>query len=135
MNEGIFVLGSTGPTGEILVRDLCAAGQTVWVMHRTDQRRKEFAELGAKVLLGDAMDRDSVFSATANAAAECSTVVNLIGGDPTQPPVTWADGEGNMNSIDAAADSNFSRYIFVTSVGTGSSWRHVPEDAFTRPIL
>jgi len=135
MNGGVFVLGSTGPTGEMLVRDLCAAGRKVWAMHRTEKRRTEFENLGATIVTGDAMDRDSVFGATARAAVACDVIVNLIGGNPTQPPVTWADYEGNVNAIDAAASAGISRFLFVTSVGTGSSWKYVPEDAFTRPIL
>jgi nucleoside-diphosphate-sugar epimerase len=135
LSHGIFVLGSTGPTGGMLVRDLCADGRTVWVMHRSDKRKREFENLGATTLIGDAMERRSLFRATEQAAAECDTIVNLIGGDPMQPPDTWPDHEGNVNAIDAATSAGIRRFIFVTSVGTGSSWQYVPENAFTRPIL
>jgi len=135
MNDGVFILGSTGPTGELLVRDLCAAGRTVWAMHRTQQRQAEFEKLGVTIVTGNAMDRDSVFRATKQAAAQCNVIVNMIGGNPTQPPETWADYEGNVNAIDAAVHAGIPRFVFVTSVGTGSSWKYVPKDAFTRPIL
>lgn len=135
MSGGIFVLGSTGPTGEMLVRDLCAAGSSVWVMHRTEKRKLEFERLGATVVTGDAMDRKSVFRATKQATAKCDTVVDLIGGNPMQPPDTWADFEGNVNAIDAAVSAGVRRFVFITSVGTGSSSKYVPEDAFTQPIL
>jgi nucleoside-diphosphate-sugar epimerase len=135
MSSGVFVLGSTGPTGELLVRDLCTAGSSVWVMHRTDKRKIEFERMGATVLTGDAMDRESVFRATEQAAAACDTVVDLIGGNPMQPADTWADCEGNVNAIDAAASADVRRFVFITSVGTGSSFQYVPEEAFTRPIL
>jgi len=135
LSDGVFVLGSTGPTGEMLVRELCAIGRTTWVMHRTDERRAEFERLGAITLIGDAMDRDSILRATEQAAVACDTIVNLIGGNPMQAPDTWPDYEGNVNAIDAAASASIRRFVFVTSVGTGSSWQYVPEDAFTRPIL
>jgi nucleoside-diphosphate-sugar epimerase len=119
----------------MLVRDLCAIGRTAWVMHRTDERREEFERLGAITLIGDAMDRDSILRATEQAAVACDAIVNLIGGNPMQPPDTWPDYGGNVNAIDAAASAGIRRIVFVTSVGTGSSWQYVPEDAFTRPIL
>lgn len=133
--SGVLVLGATGPTGKLLVHKLCAAGRLVWAMHRNEASKTELERMGARVVSGDAMDRDSIFLATEQAAAECDTIINLIGGNPMQPPETWPDFEGNVNAIDAAAEARVRRFLFVTSVGTGSSWKYVPEDAFIRPIL
>ncbi|MDH3977202.1 MAG: NAD(P)H-binding protein [Gammaproteobacteria bacterium] len=135
MSNGIIILGATGPAGEMLARDLCAADHKVWVMMRSDERKKEFEDMGATVVIGDAMDRDAMFSATQQAADACDTVVNLIGGSPMNPPESWPDYTGNVNAIDAAVGAGIGRFIFVTSVGTGSSWQYVPAEAFTRPIL
>ena len=104
-------------------------------MHRNDERQSEYENRGATVLIGDAMDRDSIVDVTAQAATACDTVVNLIGGSPQQPASSWPDFSGNVNAIDAAAGAGIKRFIFITSVGTGSSLQYVPKDAFMRPML
>lgn len=127
--DGILVLGSTGPTGEMLVRRLRAAGRPVVAIQRSDNRREEFERLGARVLPGDAFERDGMLAAMRAAAQDCDTVINLIGGNPFHPPESWPDYDGNVNAIDGAVAAGFSRFIFVTSVGTGASWKYVPAEA------
>ena len=127
--QGVLVLGSTGPTGRLLVERMRAADRPVTVIHRSEDRREEYEELGARVLTGDAIDRQSIGDAMRAAADDCNTVINLIGGNPFQPPETWPDYDGNVNAIDGAVAAGFSRFIFVTSVGTGASWQFVPEEA------
>ena len=133
--HGILILGSTGPTGEMLTQRLCAAGQHVVVIHRSDSRRTDFESWGARVVSGDAFDRSGYMAAIQDVAAECSVLLNLLGGNPFQPPETWPDCTGNVNAIDGAVAAGLSRFVFVTSVGTGASWRYVPEDAYIRPII
>jgi uncharacterized protein YbjT (DUF2867 family) len=132
----ILILGSTGPTGELLVRRLRARGRRVIVIHRSEQRRAEYESLGVRVITGDAFDRDSIIGAMQVAADEADAVINLIGGNPFQPPETWPDYEGNVNVIDGAVAVGLSRFIFVTSVGTGESWQFVPDEAkYIKPII
>ena len=134
--SGILILGSTGPTGEILTRRCCEAGRRVAVVHRAENRRAEYETLGAAVIAGDAFERDGIMRAVEAAAATCDTVVNLIGGNPFHAPETWPDLTGNVNAIDAAVAAGIGRFIFVTSVGTGASWQYVPDGVdYLRPIL
>ncbi len=133
--NGIFILGSTGPTGEIVTRELRAAGRHVVVMHRSDKRAAEYAELGAEVLMGDAMDRDSVFTATAKAAASSNVVLNLLGGMPFDSPDKWPDYEGTVNAVDAAEAAGIPTMVLMTSIGTGPSRPFVPDESFLIPIL
>jgi nucleoside-diphosphate-sugar epimerase len=133
--DGVLILGSTGPTGEMVTKRLCEAGHQVVVVHRSDSRRSDFESWGARVVHGDAFDRDGYIAAIQSAAAECSTVLNLLGGNPFQPAETWPDYSGNVNAIDGAVAAGISRFIFVTSVGTGASWEFVPKDAYIRPIV
>jgi uncharacterized protein YbjT (DUF2867 family) len=133
--DSILVLGSTGPTGELLVKRLCAAGRSVFVLHRSDARKVDFESWGATVLQGDAFDREGYFAAIRKVAPHCGVLVNLLGGNPFSSQETWPDYVGNVNAIDAAAAAGMSRFIFVTSVGTGASWQYVPADAYIRPIL
>lgn len=132
---GITIFGATGPTGLLVTKRLADLGHSLVAALRSEERRAEFEQLGARVVLADAMDRDSVFSAMLDAAASSDTVLNLLGGNPFTDPATWPDRDGVINATDAASNAGFKRYILVTSVGTGASWRFVPEDAYIRPIL
>lgn len=132
---GVLILGSTGPTGEMLTQRLCSAGEDVWVIHRSASRKAEFAGWGARVVMGDAFDREGYRDAIAGVTAQCDTVIDLLGGNPFNEPDTWPDFTGNVNAIDGAAAAGIDRFIFVTSVGTGASWQFVPENAYIRPIL
>ena len=131
----MLVLGSTGPTGEMVTRRLCESGRRVAVVHRSDSRRKDFESWGARVVQGDAFDRDGYIDAIQSIASECSAVLNLLGGNPFQPPETWPDYTGNINAINGAVAAGIARFVFVTSVGTGASWEYVPGDAYIRPII
>ena len=131
----IAILGSTGPTGRILTQRLCLAGHTVVVVHRSDSTRDEFEGWGAKVVFGDAFDRQGYFDAIAEIAPDCDALVDLLGGNPFNPPASWPDLVGNVNAIDAAVAAQLQRFILVTSVGTGESWQYVPEKAYIRPII
>ena len=133
--QGILILGSTGPTGEMLTQRLCSAGHTVVVIHRSDARREEYESLGAKVILADAFERDAYIAAMQAAALDCDVAISLLGGNPFQEPDTWPDFTGNVNAIDGAVAAGLSRFILVTSVGAGASWEFVPEDAYIRGIL
>ncbi|MDP6616811.1 MAG: NAD(P)H-binding protein [Gammaproteobacteria bacterium] len=130
-----LILGSTGPTGVMLVNRLCAAGHSVSVIHRSDTRRAEFEGMGARVIRGDAFDREGYVAAIKEAAKPGAIVINLLGGNPFNAPDTWPDYEGNVNAIDGATAAGLSRFILVTSVGTGKSWQFVPGEAYIRPIL
>jgi nucleoside-diphosphate-sugar epimerase len=133
--DSIVMLGSTGPTGEMLTKRLCAAGRSVFVLHRSDARTAEFESWGATVVQGDAFDREAYFAAIREVAPHCGALINLLGGNPFSSQETWPDYVGNVNAIDAAAAAGISRFIFVTSVGTGASWQYVPAEAYIRPIL
>ena len=132
-DNGVLILGSTGKAGYLLAEAL-APDTPVAVMHRREDQRAEFEAFGASVLIGDAMDRDSMFAVAAE--SNCDTLVSLIGGIPFNEPDTWPDYTGNVNAMDAALAAGMQRFLFVTSIGTGSSMQWVPENSsFLMPIL
>jgi nucleoside-diphosphate-sugar epimerase len=134
-SPGIFMLGSTGPTGEMVTQRLLADDATVVVLHRTDKRREEFEKLGATVMIGDATNREELFACMEAAAPKCSVVVNLLGGNPFDSPDNWPDYTGTVNAVDAAIDTGMQSMILVTSIGTGASLQWVPEESFLIPLL
>jgi uncharacterized protein YbjT (DUF2867 family) len=134
--NGVLILGSTGATGELVTRRLCEQGRQVVVIHRSDARRADFESWGARVVRGDALDHDGYIEAMQSVAADCDTVLDLLGGSPFSEPDSWPDYTGNVNAIDGAVAAGLDRFIFVTSVGTGSSWQFVPDTAvYIKPII
>ena len=69
------------------------------------------------------------------ASGSCEVAISLLGGIPFTDPEGWPDYTGNVNAIDAAVEAGFKRFIFVTSIGTGTSHGYVPEESFLIPLL
>jgi nucleoside-diphosphate-sugar epimerase len=134
-DQGVMIFGATGPTGKMLVQSLCDAGIPVVAVLRDESRIPEFEAYGAVVAVGDAMDRNGTQKIMQAHGDRVSTVLNLIGGSPMGDADKWPDYEGNVNVIDASAAVGIDYFVFVTSVGTGSSERFVPGEAFIRPLL
>jgi len=66
----IFVAGAAGAIGRQLVPQLVRAGHEVAGMTRSESKDKALRELGATPVIADALDRDQVAQAVANAAPE-----------------------------------------------------------------
>jgi nucleoside-diphosphate-sugar epimerase len=63
----VFVAGATGAIGRPLVRQLVEAGHEVTGMTRSAERGRAIEELGARVAVADAFDRQRVMEAVAEA--------------------------------------------------------------------
>jgi nucleoside-diphosphate-sugar epimerase len=63
----IFVVGAGGAIGVQLLPQLQANGHEVWGMTRSESKRGMIEALGAKAVIGDALDPDSVARAVAEA--------------------------------------------------------------------
>jgi nucleoside-diphosphate-sugar epimerase len=66
----IFVAGATGVLGRALVPQLVARGHEVVGMTRSASKKQLMAELGARPVVADALDRDAVAEAVASAEPE-----------------------------------------------------------------
>jgi 2-alkyl-3-oxoalkanoate reductase len=66
----VFVAGATGVLGRSLVPQLVARGHEVVGMTRTDSKRDLVRSLGARPVVADALDPDSVAQAVASAEPE-----------------------------------------------------------------
>jgi nucleoside-diphosphate-sugar epimerase len=67
MARRVLVAGATGQIGERLVPALVAAGDEVFGLTRSERSAEKCAELGATPVTGDALDRDAVDAAVAEA--------------------------------------------------------------------
>ena len=66
----VFLAGATGAIGRQLVPLLLSAGHQVTGMTRSSQRARELQDAGAEAIVADALDRDAVHAAVAQARPE-----------------------------------------------------------------
>jgi nucleoside-diphosphate-sugar epimerase len=66
----VFVAGSTGAVGKILVPLLLESAHEVVALVRTPQKSKEVEALGAKAVVADALDKDALIAAVRSAEPE-----------------------------------------------------------------
>jgi uncharacterized protein YbjT (DUF2867 family) len=79
----------------------------------------------------DALDREQVTEVLSKIDNQ-SIVVSLVGGQNAELAIR-SDFPANKNIIEASKESGFSRFIFVTSIGSGESKPQLPE--MLKPFL
>lgn len=115
-NGGVLIFGATRNTGLELARLLQKRGDPVTAFVRDGSDRSALDELGVRVVIGDAMQPDSV--AAAISSANYTAVVSTLGCYGCENP---PDYEGNRNVFDAAASAGIDRVIMVSTLGAGDS--------------
>lgn len=121
-SAGVLVFGGTRGVGLETVRLLRAQGQPVTVLVRESSETAELKTTGATLVVGDALDRASVDAAFA--AGNYRAAVSTLSGKGDNG--RYADSDGNINAIDAAAAAGVKRFILVSSVGVGDSKDALP---------
>lgn len=66
----VFVAGATGAIGRPLVEQLAGAGHEVTAMTRSAGKVEALGDMGARAVVADALDRDSIVSAVSDAAPD-----------------------------------------------------------------
>jgi uncharacterized protein YbjT (DUF2867 family) len=117
---GILVFGGTQGAGLETVKHLVAMHEKVTVMVRGTSDTAALKELGVNIVIGDALDPESVKQAFT--AAPFRAAISVLGGHNDYR----VDGEGNKNVIDATKDAGVPRLVLVTSLGAGDSAASAP---------
>ncbi|MCU0759858.1 MAG: SDR family oxidoreductase [Steroidobacteraceae bacterium] len=122
----ILVFGGNRATGLEIVRMLREKGEDVTVAVRATSNVDALKAIGARTVVADALEADTVRAAFAGGAYK--VVVSTLGtsrGENARRP----DFVGNRNVIDAAKEAGATRFVFVTVIGTGNSREAAPRPA------
>ena len=122
MNEprSVLVAGATRGVGVLVVKRLQVLGIGCRVLAR-DRKRAE-ALGGVDIVEGDAL----IAADCARAVEGCDAVVCTIGEHrvPRDRPIV--DGIGVIQLADAAVAAGIRRFVLVSTLGAGDSWRRLP---------
>ncbi len=118
---GIMVFGGTQGVGLEIVKNLVARHEVVTVMARGTSDTTALKALGVNIVVGDALDAESVKQAFTSAPFR--SAISTLGGRKGDYRV---DVEGNKNAVDTAKNAGVSRFILVTSIGAGDSADKTP---------
>jgi nucleoside-diphosphate-sugar epimerase len=128
----IFVAGSTGVVGRLLVPLLLESGHQVIGMSRSAGGAERVRRQGASAVQGDVLDRDSLREAVLAAAPDAiiHQLTDLAGADGEA--TNRLRIEGTRNLVDAAKAAGTNR-IIIQSVGFGYAPGEKPADE-TEPL-
>jgi nucleoside-diphosphate-sugar epimerase len=120
MARRVLIAGATGQIGELLTPALVAVGDEVYGLARSERSAEKVRELGATPVMGDALDRDAVMSAVAEAKPEVIvhqlTAIPRSGINPRKMneafgPTTRLRREGTRHLVDAAEQHGVRRVV------------------------
>lgn len=119
----VFVAGSTGVIGSILLPKLVKAGHEVIGMTHNPEKKKTIEALGAKAILADAFDREGMMKALGDiqpdvAIHQLTSLSNWSSADNARIRM-----EGTRNLVDAAKQAGVQK-IIAQSI----SWAYEPGD-------
>ncbi|NJL83126.1 MAG: SDR family oxidoreductase [Chloroflexaceae bacterium] len=123
MTGYVVLAGASRGTGREIARLLRDRQQPVKALLRSEAARAELEGLGIKVAIADALEREAITRAMA--ADPVRAVISTIGGLP-QDGGSRADYVGNKHLIDGAVAVGASRFILVSSIGSGESAAALP---------
>jgi putative NADH-flavin reductase len=114
----VLIIGATGATGQILMREALAQGDEVTALAR-DPSALASEDPRLRVLQGNVLDVSSVEAAVAGQDA----VLSALGTRSTRPTTLFS--ESTHNVIGAMKKQGVRRLICITGVGAGDSKGHV----------
>ncbi len=117
-NMKILVLGATGGTGRLIVRDALAEGHSVVALVRSEQSANEVP--GADVFVGNALDEGSLVRALDG----CDAVISSLGTgmSPFREVTLLSDATRALTA--AMTRSGARRLVCITGLGAGDSQGH-----------
>jgi uncharacterized protein YbjT (DUF2867 family) len=123
-DDGYLIFGATRNTGLDVAEILVGRGDKVTAVVRAGSDAAALQKLGVTLVVGDAMDPQSVRAAMAGKSYRAVlTTISCFSCEPKP------DYLGNKNIFDAATDAGLKRVVLVTTIGAGDSYDAAPPPA------
>lgn len=123
-----LVTGGSGFTGGHLVKKLLDWNINVRVLARPTSKIDNLKKLGAEIIIGDIIDKDSVFKAVKG----MDKVFNIAAAyrESNLPDKAYWDVnfKGTRNIINACLKYEVSRFVYCSTIGVVSSVKNPPAD-------
>ena len=120
-----FVTGGTGFIGGQVTRKLRERGDEVAALARSAERAKPLAALGCEIVQGDLADTDAIKRGMegCDAVIHCAAVYK-VGIPKSEQPAMWdANVSGTERILDAAAEADIGRIVYVSTVNVFGNTR------------
>lgn len=114
----ILVLGATGGTGRLIVKEAVARGYEVTALVRSAEKGQGLA--GARLIVGDARDAAAIRKALKGQDA----VVSALGTPPSPFKAVRLLSAATQVLVEAMQAENVSRLVAISGIGAGDSRGH-----------
>ncbi|MEO0986421.1 MAG: SDR family oxidoreductase [Cyanobacteria bacterium J06639_14] len=135
--KNCFVAGASRGVGFEVVKGLRQQGSSVVALVRTVDTQAQLEALGAKVIIGDALEVETVSRAVQCFGNAPFSLVTTIGGKGMTRDEPRSDYLGNRNLVDGVKPLPCQRFLLVSSIGVGDSAIALPPQVLEtlRPAL
>ncbi|NRD75657.1 SDR family NAD(P)-dependent oxidoreductase [Shewanella sp. VB17] len=123
----IVIWGAGGGLGAAMVEYFYKKDFTVIAIVRNPAKNPRLLELGIHTIVCDATDQEQV-QRSVDAIPINAWVLSTMGSFRSDVPVDYI---GHRHLIDALENNNINRFLLITSLGCGDSWKYLPERART----
>ncbi|MCE0488153.1 SDR family oxidoreductase [Ornithinimicrobium sediminis] len=111
----ILVVGATGMLGGRITQGLLSRGEEVRVLVRSEAAAQQLAAAGARPVIGDLKDAESLAAACAGADTVVTTANSAMRTEPDT--VDSVDRQGNAHLVAAAEQAGVDRFVYVSALG------------------
>jgi uncharacterized protein YbjT (DUF2867 family) len=110
-----LIVGVTGVLGRETARQLLAAGHRVRGLTRFPENAADIKKLGAEIVPGDLIDKNSLWSACKDVDAVLAAAHQVMGTGKYASKAV--DDEGHRSLIDAAKDAGVKHFVYTSAQG------------------
>lgn len=122
----VFLAGASRGVGREIAKQLVIGGYEVTALLRSPQAEADLKALGINVVKGDALDAEAMSQVLIQSSPDA--VISTVGGLPNDSGIL-PDFVGNKNLIDGAATAGATRFVLISSIGSGDSAQALPPQA------
>jgi uncharacterized protein YbjT (DUF2867 family) len=122
----ILLLGATGRTGKLVIEEAIRKGHKISAIARDPEKLKDY---NIEITQGTPYDSDTVEKALAGCEAVINTLnISRKSDNPWAGLVSPEDliSKSATNAVSAMTKAGISRYIALSTIGAGSSWKSTP---------